>query len=177
MAKSDILVPFVLSWEGGYVDNPADKGGATCKGVTLATYRSVFGSTKTKADLRNISEVEWSKVFRSLYWGKCMGDEIADQSVANMVVDYAWHSGTSRAVKALQAIVGAKQDGLMGAKTLKAVNASDARAVFRLLKERRTAYLKGIAKGTQRQFLKGWLARVEAIGYGSLTYGKKKVEF
>ena len=29
---------FVLRWEGGYVDHPADPGGATNYGVTQRTY-------------------------------------------------------------------------------------------------------------------------------------------
>ena len=37
------LAAFVLEREGGYCNRKADKGGPTNKGVTLATYRSVFG--------------------------------------------------------------------------------------------------------------------------------------
>lgn len=39
MAKIDILAPFILSFEGGYVNDPHDKGGATNKGVTIAVWR------------------------------------------------------------------------------------------------------------------------------------------
>lgn len=39
MAKIEPLSKFILSWEGGYVNNPNDKGGATNKGVTIATWR------------------------------------------------------------------------------------------------------------------------------------------
>lgn len=170
MAKSDILKPFILAWEGGYVDDPCDKGGATNKGVTLATYRSVMGTGKTKEDLRHITDEEWDTVFRSLFWDVCMGDAIDDQSVANLLVDFAWHSGVARAVKAVQSVVGAKQDGIMGRKTLHAVNASDARALFKTLHAKRVAFLTDIAKGTQRKFLKGWLRRVNAIQYGELKY-------
>ena len=31
---------FVLKWEGGYVNNPNDKGGATNKGITQYTYNN-----------------------------------------------------------------------------------------------------------------------------------------
>lgn len=76
MAKSEILKPFVLSWEGGYTDDPDDRGGATNRGVTLAVYRSVMGTGKTKGDLRRITDAEWDTVFRALYWDKCMGDAL-----------------------------------------------------------------------------------------------------
>lgn len=38
MADIKVLVPFILSWEGGFVNDPDDKGGATNKGVTIATW-------------------------------------------------------------------------------------------------------------------------------------------
>ena len=47
MANHKILEPFILRWEGGFVNDKDDLGGATNMGVTLATYRSVFGSKKT----------------------------------------------------------------------------------------------------------------------------------
>lgn len=37
MADAKILKPFILSWEGGYVNDPNDLGGHTNKGVTLAS--------------------------------------------------------------------------------------------------------------------------------------------
>jgi lysozyme family protein len=37
MADVDKLLPFILKWEGRFVDDPADKGGATNMGVTLKT--------------------------------------------------------------------------------------------------------------------------------------------
>ena len=52
MANSKILEPFILKWEGGFVNDKDDLGGATNMGVTLATYRSVFGSKKTVNDLK-----------------------------------------------------------------------------------------------------------------------------
>ena len=34
----DASLPFVLRWEGGFVDHPSDPGGRTNKGVTQAVY-------------------------------------------------------------------------------------------------------------------------------------------
>ena len=53
MADYKKLIPFVLKYEGGIVDDPDDAGGFTNKGVTLKTFRSVYGKDKTKEDLIN----------------------------------------------------------------------------------------------------------------------------
>ena len=98
---------------------------------------------------------------RQIYWIDCIQTKLYFQ-----VED----GGTVRAVRTVQSVVGAKQDGIMGRKTLHAVNASDPKALFRTLHARRTAFLTSLAKGTQRKFLKGWLARVNAIEYGRLKY-------
>ena len=37
MAKIDSIAKFILSFEGGFVNDPVDRGGATNKGVTIAT--------------------------------------------------------------------------------------------------------------------------------------------
>ena len=47
MADANILKPFVLVWEGGYVNDPRDKGGATNMGVTLATGNLINASSVT----------------------------------------------------------------------------------------------------------------------------------
>lgn len=38
MANVEKLAPLILKWEGGFVNDPDDLGGATNRGVTLATY-------------------------------------------------------------------------------------------------------------------------------------------
>ena len=52
MADKNNLIPIIKRWEGGYSDNPNDRGGATNSGVTLAVYQSVYGKNKTKNDLK-----------------------------------------------------------------------------------------------------------------------------
>ena len=39
MAKIEPLAKFILSFEGGFVNDPKDHGGATNKGVTIGTWR------------------------------------------------------------------------------------------------------------------------------------------
>ena len=40
MANVNQLAPFILKWEGGFVNDPADLGGATNMGVTIGTWKS-----------------------------------------------------------------------------------------------------------------------------------------
>ena len=44
----------VLKSEGGWSDSPADPGGATMKGVTLANFRRYVKADASKADLRKM---------------------------------------------------------------------------------------------------------------------------
>ena len=41
MADVRKLVPFILKWEGGFVNDPDDLGGATNMGVTIGTYEHI----------------------------------------------------------------------------------------------------------------------------------------
>lgn len=172
MADYRKLIPFILKFEGGYVNDPADSGGPTNKGVTLNTFRSVYGRTKTINDLKHMTENEWRHIYKSLYWDKCKADDIADQSIANMLVDFAWHSGVTTAVKKLQKIVGVTSDGICGVQTIGAINSRYAPETFNLLKAARMRYLQGVVKNkhSQARFMYGWTKRVNAIEYGKLTY-------
>lgn len=164
MADYKKLKPFVLLWEGGYMDDPDDLGGATMKGVTLATYRSVYGRNKTKADLRRMTDEEWEHIFKTRFWDKWKGDQIESQSVANMLVDWLWCSG-SYGIRIPQSVLRVDVDGIVGAKTLAALNAVPAATMFKRLKEERLAFLERICKSrpANKKFLKGWKNRVNAI--------------
>lgn len=179
MANHKVLMPFILAYEGGYSNKKSDRGGATNKGVTLTTFRSVYGASKTVNDLKAITNEQWEHVYKKYYWDKCMADDIKSQSVANLLVDFAWHSGVSRAVRYLQQTVGVKVDGIMGKQTLAAVNnyKHGAWVVFDKLKVARVSFLNGIVKNdpSQAANLKGWMNRVRDIQFGKLVIKGKIV--
>lgn len=170
MAYANELIPFILHYEGGYVNNPNDKGGATNKGITIATYRAYYGRTKTINDLKNLTMTEWKHIFKTGYWDKCRGDDIRDQSIANMLVDFAWHSGVVTAVKKIQKIVGVTCDGICGTQTILAINSRPPMRTFSELQSARLKYLQDIVKRNpkQKEHIKGWTKRVNAIRHGKL---------
>lgn len=172
MANHKTLAPFVRYYEGGFVNDKDDPGGATMRGVTLATFRSIFGKNKTVSDLKNITDSQWNTIFKKYYWDKCKADQIDNQSVANMLVDWCWHSGAGNSIPYIQRIVGVKADGIIGNATITAINRySNQQSLFSQLKIQRKTFLKG--RKTWWKYGNGWTKRVNAINYGSLTYGGK----
>lgn len=181
MSKIDILAPFILSWEGGYNKVKGDRGGATNKGVTLATWRK-YGYDKNEDQRINEKDVmlitEYDAVYeimKPVYWDKWMADDIQSQAIANLLVDWYWNSG-QYGIKLPQKILGVTIDGIVGSKTLEAINSyPDQHKLFRLLWAERKAYFERLAtKPTQKKFLKGWLNRLDGIQYDRLVLSNKK---
>ncbi len=175
MADARKLMPFVLRWEGGYVDDPRDAGGATNKGVTLKTYTDYRKEkypgqpAPTKDDLKRITDDEWLEIFKLRYWDRWRADEIADQSVADMVVDWTWCSGV-HGIKNPQKTLGVAADGIVGRNTIGAVNRHPSpRELFGLIKRSRLDFIDRICASNpkNRAFRKGWLNRINALDYGS----------
>lgn len=168
MAKFELYAPTLKKWEGGWSNNPADKGGPTMMGVTLNTYRQYFGKNKTANDLRNISNAEWTKIMKT-YWDNCRADEIKNQSVAELIVDWHINAGT-QPLKQIQGILGVVQDGIFGPKTIAAINSFNQECLHCKIKKARKAYYENVVRKTPSQavFLKGWYNRADSFVFKCL---------
>ena len=166
MAKYTKVIQKILKWEGGYVSDPADTdGGCTMKGVTINTYRKFFGKNKCCKDLKTITQAEWDYIFKTGYWDKLRADEIENQSIANLLVDWCWTSGRYGIILP-QRVLGVKDDGVVGSKTLSAINNyPDQEELFWKLWNRRKRHFEDIAKNGKEKFLKGWLRRLSDFKY------------
>ncbi len=169
MHNNTQLITWIKAWEGGYADVPGDSGGPTNKGVTLATFQSVYGKGKTSEDLKRLTDEQWQFIFRRNYWERWKADEIIDRGVAFILVDWLWCSG-AYGIKIPQRVIGVDIDGQVGPKTLAAINACEGHKLFNLLKQERRAYLERICvtRLTNKKFLKGWLRRLDSISYRAL---------
>jgi lysozyme family protein len=190
MAKVDILLPFILKWEGGFVNDPTDKGGATNKGVTIGTWRQVGYDKDGDGDidvddlkLLTVEDVR-DRVLKPHYWDRWKADQIEDQRVANILVDWVWASG-SHGIKIPQRILGVVVDNQVGPNTLLAVNRRyNPNVLFDMLYNARVDFIEGIVnrsieayeekigrqatekellKNTQKRFRNGWLNRLESL--------------
>ena len=170
MAKVELLLPFILKWEGGFVNDPHDSGGATNMGVTFATYaiycKKKGYSQPTVQRLRNISKDQVTDILKVMYWDRWKADQINSQSVANALVDWVWCSGV-HGIKIPQRALGLKNDGIVGPISLAAVNNADPKKLFDTIQDERELFLIDIAdrRPTQRRFIKGWLNRVNNLKY------------
>ena len=166
MARLELLVPFIRKWEGGFADDPADRGGATNMGVTLATFRHFYGAGCTVGDLLAMTEVQWLHIFKTGYWDRWQGDRIVSQSLADILVDWVWASGI-HGITRPQRILGVDTDGIVGERTLSALNGSDYERLFHRIKADRIVFVENIVRRdpSQRRFLRGWLNRIDDMKF------------
>lgn len=165
MADFHKALKSILKWEGLWSDNPKDKGGATMKGVTLATYRQFFGYGKTKDDLRNITDEELEHIYRVGFWEPMKGDYFANQSLATYIFDWLVNAGTGK-IRTVQECCGLLADGKIGQKSLHVFN-TKAKWCFDQIKERRTQFYNKIVENnpSQKVFLRGWLRRTNGYSF------------
>jgi hypothetical protein len=156
----DACVALVLTYEGGFSDNPADPGGATNFGITQRTLEAFLGHPVTVDDVRNLSSSTADAIYRANYWNlmRC-GDLPA--GVDLMVFDYGVNSGPGLAVKALQGLVGVTQDGAIGPITLAAVANVAPLTLVNDLAQQRLTYLRGLSGFAT--FGAGWTRRVAEV--------------
>lgn len=170
MANVNKLAPFILRWEGGFVNDQDDLGGATNMGVTIGTYKTYRKkkglSEPTVEDLKKLSIKEWTDIMKGSYWDRWKADQIVNQSVANILVDWVWASG-NHGIKRPQKILGVTVDGIVGSKTLNAVNVRDSKELFYAIKADRIKFIEEIciSRPANNKFKRGWLNRINAIKF------------
>lgn len=165
MAKFEDYAPLLKAFEGGFVNDCSDPGGATMMGVTLATFRQYYGQNKSVNDLKMISNEQWTRIMRT-YWDRVLADKIANQSVANMLVDWVVNAGFA-VIKNVQSAFGCIPDGVIGSKSLAAINETSPIIAFSKIQSARVQYYISLAEKnpTKKKFLAGWLSRVNKIHF------------
>lgn len=208
MAKVDRIFTFLMQWEAGlrpeffdlpfedqfeqakktgFANDPADPGGATMVGVTIGTFNEYCRRRKlskpTVEDLKALTFAQWTDIIKMMYWDRWKADRIKDQAIANVLFDWVWASGV-HGIRRPQMLVGVVPDGIVGPKTIDAVNHCDPKVLFNAIIDSRVDFIndtchssrvkyekkvgrpateKELLKYTKMRFKKGWLNRINAI--------------
>ena len=145
----------ILKLEGGYSDDSRDSGGKTNHGITEKVARS-FGYA---GDMRELPLEVAENIYRSGYWNNCRCDQLP-YPLSLYVFDAAVNQGSDAAKKMLQAALGVKQDGLIGAVTLAAAQKAGAEVCALYMAGRALRYT-----GTRGfdVYGRGWLKRLFVV--------------
>jgi lysozyme family protein len=158
-----LALRLVLQHEGGYVNHPADPGGATMKGVTQRVY-DAFRQRRGEPlrPVRQIGADEVAEIYRVQY-----ADKVAFASLPSgvdyAVFDGAVNSGPAQSIKWLQRALGMRSvDGVIGNATLAAAEAHpDPATLVDEICDLRLAFMKSLK--TWKTFGKGWASRVSRV--------------
>lgn len=146
---------FVRHWEGGWSDDPDDRGGKTKYGISKSAHPDV--------DIESLTWEQAKVIYETEYWRRFGCDRMPDR-VNVVLFDAAVNHGGTTAVTLLQEIVGAHMDGIVGVRTIERVCAANAPA--RRLIARRLAYYEAIIadRPSQAKFRDGWYNRMVSLG-------------
>lgn len=171
MKTVDDLIDDVLRREGGYSDQPADRGGPTKYGVTQKTLSAWLGRPAAVDEVREMEESTAREIYEKNYYRAPALDTLPER-IRPFLFDCSVNHGPGRAVMFLQKAVNTAGfgpvavDGEVGSQTRQAVERADAemgsRLVNALVDERKAFYANLIAgDSSQAVFERGWMARAE----------------
>jgi len=146
----------LLAHEGGYVWHAEDPGGETNLGVTRAVYEQYAGRQVMDGEMEGLTHDDVYPLYKENYWDRVRGDDLPS-GVDWAVFDWGVNSGTSRAAKALQRIVGVEQDGGIGPMTLQAVASIEPVDIVDQMHYMREGFYRSLS--TFDTFGRGWLRR------------------
>jgi secretion activator protein, putative len=173
MANIDKLIPHIIKWEGGskYTNDPLDRGGATKYGITLNTLISNHYDVNKDGnvdinDVKSLQLDDFKVILKKQYWDRWKADDITNQSVANLLVDWTWGSGVN-GIKIPQRLLGVPADGKVGQKTINALNGANQRYIYnKVWQARKEFYMKIVANNpSQKKWLNGWLNRLNDLKF------------
>ena len=180
MASFNLALPKLLGAEGVYSDHPADAGGETAYGISRRYNPDWAGwAYVDKGDF--VTALKYAKDFYyHKYWEGLYLDSVKEQEVAEFIFDSAVNLGIPVAVRLLQKSLRLcgrkllKVDGILGKKTLWAVNSTDSDRLLTIYRAYRAwHYLNGIEeRGYGEEFIYGWLRRIKIVG---LSYKAEEV--
>ena len=179
MANFNLFIPLLQKVEGGYQNMVNDSGNynslgqrvGTNFGISAKFYEGIIKRPPTVADMKAITKDYAKQLYKKYFWDLAMGDMIANQSVANIIVDHSVNAGEDSIGEIVQRILvndfgkNLIIDGDIGVKTAMAINSVNQQLLFDKIKKAREEFYKKLGGSN----LSGWLARLK-----NFVYSEKK---
>ena len=121
MSPFEKALAFVLEREGGYVDDPKDRGGETNYGISKKSYpnEDIKGMTRERAAI----------IYERDFWDACKCGQLPIP-IAFVVFDIAVNQGQPTACFLLQEALGVTQDGIIGSVTIQNAGRANVRTTL-----------------------------------------------
>jgi lysozyme family protein len=155
----------LLKSEGGFTNDPRDPGnklpdgraGCTMLGVTQASWEAFIGKRTTQEKMQQLTPEDVAPIYRKKYWDAVSGDELPT-GLDYLMFDFAVNAGPGRAIKVMQSALGVAVDGVIGRKTMQAINESDPTSLIETFSDSKMDYYRTLI--TFQTFGKGWTNRI-----------------
>lgn len=172
MEKIDEQVNTILSHEGGFVNDPDDRGGATNFGITQQTYSAWLGRPASIHEVQAMKIETAKEIYLSNYYYAPRINGFPEE-IQPQVFDCSVNHGARRAIKFVQTVCNLSGfgpivvDGVNGPNTMNtAKKANDAMGIYfnNAIADERIDFYHRIVKSnpSQEKFLKGWLKRANS---------------
>ena len=149
----DVAFAKLLGHEGEFSDHPDDPGGKTRYGITEAVARRVG----YRGDMRELPLDLAKRIYKAEYWDAVRADEMPP-AVRYVLFDAAVNSGVGQAARWLQSAAGVTPDGVIGPRTMAAVNALDANGLKSRMLASRLRMMTNLPNWPS--FSRGWARRI-----------------
>ena len=162
----DSMLANLAESEGGWANNPNDDGGPTMRGITLKTYQKYVNPKATIKELKKLSQEQANQIYvKEYYYG--MGVDKLPAELQELVFDMNVLHGPGNAGKIVQRALRdtgnpIKVDGVIGDKTRGIISSMDPEKLKIAINSERENFIYDIvrAKPEKREFLSGWLTRI-----------------
>lgn len=161
--------------EGGFVNHPNDRGGATKYGVTIGTLSKYLGKPATISDVKAL-DVETAKDIFSRSYFLAPGLDGLPSNIQPVAFDMSVLHGPRAAVRMIQEVLTlagfpCDADGRIGPKTrmlAKTAGILMGDFLVNAIVERRVEFLNAIveARPSQSVFINGWTRRANSFRMG-----------
>ncbi|CDL79744.1 glycoside hydrolase family 108 protein [Xenorhabdus cabanillasii] len=154
-------INYLLPIEGGYVNDPHDRGGETQYGISKRSYPHL--------DIRALTQDDATAIYYRDFW-QVAGCERIPAGLSLVLFDSAVQHGVVSAIRLLQRAVAVRDDGILGVKTLDAIAATAPDYLLhRFMNQRARYYAQIIARNPlQQRFLNGWFNRLDHLVQAAL---------